>query len=86
MTGELKRHAHIYVFCLHDHEDRDTLDLMKLEQWTFYVLPTARFDDQKQYENAKTIGLSSLLRLNPHCARYPELAECFTEVASTLVR
>jgi hypothetical protein len=46
-----KRQADVYVFCLLHHRDKETLDPLNLDQWTFYVLPTSELNahcgDQK---------------------------------------
>ena len=56
--GEPKRHADVYVFALLAHKDQPTIDPMDLDQWEFYVLPTAVLD--KHLGNQKTIILSRL--------------------------
>lgn len=71
MSGESKRHAHVYVFCLHDHKDKNTLNPLNLNQWSFYVLTTTRLEDK--YMKAKRIELSGVLSLNAHVAKYSEL-------------
>ena len=60
---ETKRQSDFYVFCLLHHKDKRTVDPTKLEQWTFYVLPTQILDEQKKTQ--KRISLGSLLKLNP---------------------
>lgn len=35
------------MFCLLDHPDKDALDPLNLDQWTFYVLPAARLGAAK---------------------------------------
>jgi len=80
MTGELRRHADLYVFCLHDHRIKQTLNPLNLDQWMFFVVPTTRFEDQKRYKHAKTIGLKSLLTLKPRVVRFSELQQCVVEV------
>lgn len=58
---ESKRHADIYVFCLLNHKDQDTIDPLKLEQWTFFVLPTFKLDNYKR--SSSSITLKSLTQL-----------------------
>jgi hypothetical protein len=82
MTGEPRRHAHLYVFCLHDHKTKETLNPLDLDQWKFFVLPAARFENQERYKQAKTIGLKSLIALKPHIVRFPDLAKCIAEVTT----
>lgn len=59
--GEPKRHADVYVFALLAHKDQSTIDPMDLEQWEFYVLPTAVLD--KQFGSQKRITLGRLKAL-----------------------
>ena len=46
---------------------------MKLEQWTFYVLKTEILNEK--VGNQKSIGINSLLKLNPIKVKYNELKE-----------
>ena len=60
-AGEQKRQADVYVFALLDHKHQATLDPLKLEQWSFYVVPTRDLDN---YERNKTsITLKSLEKM-----------------------
>jgi hypothetical protein len=43
-SPERKRQADVYVFALLAHRDKATLDPLNLDQWEFYVLPTAVLD------------------------------------------
>lgn len=67
------RSAEIYVFALHAHRDRATLDPLDLAQWEFYVLPTAVLD--ARCGTQKRINLAALLRLGPNRARFSDLPE-----------
>lgn len=69
--GLSRRWADFYVFCLLKHKDQKTINPLNLEQWTFYVLETAVLD--KERPNQKSIGLNSLLKLNPKECSYAEL-------------
>lgn len=71
-SDELKRQADVYVFCLLHHKDKDTIDPLNLEQWEFYIIKTSVLNNERP--NQKTIGLSSLLKLKPHKAKYEEIA------------
>lgn len=73
LTSELRRQADIYIFCLLDHQEKATLDPMRLEQWTFYLLRSAVLDEQ--CPSQKTISLTSLLKLQPLKASYENLVE-----------
>lgn len=62
-SQELKRQSDVYVFCLLAHKDKATIDPLNLDQWRFFVLPRQVLDDK--LGNQKTLGLNSLLKLNP---------------------
>jgi hypothetical protein len=79
LSSELRRQADIYVFCLLIHQEKTTLDPMKIEQWEFYLLRSAVLDER--FPTQKTIGLSSLLKLEPVVAKFENLAERIHELA-----
>ena len=64
-SKDKKRRANIYVFCVLDHTDKDSLDPLNLDQWTFYILPVDRLNRSSKFRHAKSIGFKSLLDLNP---------------------
>jgi hypothetical protein len=74
LAKESKRQADIYVFCLLNHKDKETLDPLDLDQWEFYILPASVLNEKILLQ--KKIGLASLLRLEPCKARYDEIATC----------
>ena len=84
MVGEPCRHAHIYVFCLHDHKIKQTLNPMNLDQWRFFVLPTAHLESTERYKRAETIGLPSLLSLKPQEALFSGLRDCILDMIAQL--
>ena len=47
-SGVPQRHAHVYVFALLAHTDKRTVNPLILDQWTFYVLPTAVLNARSQ--------------------------------------
>jgi len=71
-ADEIKRQADIYVFCLLKHKDKDTLDPLDLDQWEFYILAASVLNEM--YLTQSSIGLASLLKLNPYKAKYDEIA------------
>ena len=80
LATELKRQADIYVFCVLNHKEKDSLlDPLNLEQWEFYFLRASVLDEKiiKQ----KTIGLASLRKLNPLIAKYEEIAESIQKLS-----
>ena len=60
-SEEATRHSDVYVFCLLDHKDQETLDPMDLSQWAFRVLATSVLDTECPEQ--RTIGWRKLERL-----------------------
>jgi hypothetical protein len=75
------RPSDIYVFCLLHHKEMETINPLKLEQWTFYVLPTSILNTQLKAQ--KTIRLSSLLKLKPAICAYGEIHGVINSLIST---
>lgn len=71
---ERKRQADIYIFCVLNHKEKDSLDPLNLDQWEFYVLRAAVLNEK--IPTQKSIGLASLLKLNPCAAKYDDIADC----------
>ena len=69
---ERKRQADVYVFALLKHQDKLTLDPMNVEQWEFYVLPTAVLNEKIPHQ--KGIRLSTLRGLGPEIAGFGEIS------------
>lgn len=55
----VRRVAHVWVFCVQIHEDRDTLDPLDLAQWRFYVLAGPELD--RALDGQKSANLATLL-------------------------
>jgi len=72
-NDELRRQADVYVFALLHHQDKVTIDPLKLEQWKFYVLVTKELDDYKRSEHS--ITLKSLENLTKGSVNYFGLKE-----------
>ena len=58
---EPTRDADIYVFALLAHQDHHTIDPLDLDQWQFYVLPTAQLEERKGSQSS--LSLSALTEL-----------------------
>lgn len=69
---ERKRNSDIYVFCLYTALTKDG-PILDLNLWEFYVLPTTVLNDKVPEQ--KSIGLSSLSKLNPVRCDYSALRE-----------
>lgn len=73
------RQADVYVFCVLAHKEKLTIDPLNLDQWDFYILSTEELN--RQLGNQKSIGLNSLLRLNPANTKHHDLSETINEAA-----
>ncbi|WP_019354767.1 hypothetical protein [Streptomyces sp. AA1529] len=62
-STEVLRRSDVYVFCLLHHQDKQTLNPLDLDQWTFYVLATRALDEH--CPSQRTISLAGLRRLDP---------------------
>jgi hypothetical protein len=69
--GYKRRWADFYIVCLLKHEDQNTIKPHDLDQWTFCVIETKQLDNFRP--NQKSIGLDSLMELNPTKCNYDEL-------------
>lgn len=65
------RASDVYIFCLLKHTDPQTIDVLNLDQWDFYIMPTKILDKKKPQQ--KSITLSSLLKLNPIISDFESL-------------
>ncbi len=78
-SGEAQRWSDVYVFCLHHHEDKLTLEPLDLSQWTFFVLSTARLDVERREQ--KSIGLSGLMELEAKEVPWGGIAKAVRQAA-----
>lgn len=81
-SADVLRRSDVYVFCLLHHLDKQTLDPLDLNQWTFYCLPTRVLDEQCPAQ--KTIRLSSLQRLRPVLSDFAGLPKAVSACANDL--
>ncbi len=81
-AAERRRQADVYVSCLLDHNQKDSLDPLDLNQWTFYVVRAAVLDRMLPLQ--KTISLGGLEKLQPLAASYDELAACVEKAGSNV--
>ena len=52
---EPTREADVYVFALLGHKEHHTIDPLTLDQWTFYVLPTAELDEREDSQHSMSL-------------------------------
>jgi len=66
-----KRRSDLYVFAHLKHDDKKTLNPLELNQWDFYIIQTKTLNEKVPKQ--KTIGLTSLKKLNPIETNYENL-------------
>jgi hypothetical protein len=69
--GKHKRHADIYVFCLLHHQDKDSVEPLDVNQWTFFLVKTDQLN--KELPEQKTLSLTRLNTLNPIECSFDEI-------------
>lgn len=58
-----KRQAQVYVFCLQNATNQESINVLDMSQWEFYVLPSAVLNNSPQYKNSSSIGIQALMKL-----------------------
>ena len=75
-----KRHADLYVFCHLKHKDQDTIDLLKMEQWDFYILPTFKLDNYPRSQSSITLkSLKTLADPKTYSELKSEISKAFQQ-------
>lgn len=82
MTDDVCRQSDVYVFCLHHHKDKATVNSLDLAQWSFYVLPTVYLDRAPRFNGAKSISLSALKTLKPSEVAFSKLGQSIKDIMS----
>ena len=77
-----ERKSKVYVFCLLDNLNRDTIEPLQLEQWKFYVLPTSVLNEHCGEQ--KTLTLNALKSLEPTEATYETLKSVIDNYAERI--
>ena len=77
---ERRRSADVYVFAVHAHRERETLDPLDVDQWEFHVLSRRVLDEHCRGQ--KSIGLGSLARLGARSVSHGELAGAISAAIS----
>jgi len=64
VTGQFRGDAHrqsdVYVFALLHHKEKETVNPLNLEQWTFYVVPTTALDQLSGSQKSISLGILAL--------------------------
>ena len=77
-SDESTRKSDVYVFCIRKHTEQDSLNILDMEQWTFFVLPTAVLNDK--VGSQKTITLNRLKSLGAVESDYYGLREAVINI------
>jgi hypothetical protein len=64
-ADEVRRQADVYVFCLLAHRDPETLNPLCVDQWEFYVVPTAVLNER--CGTAKALSLRVVQTMTTAC-------------------
>src|SRR5215510_10849731 len=78
-SPEVRRQADVYVFALLAHTDKTTIDPLNIDQWQFYVLPTATLDARTRSQYS--ITLKSLEQLCGGAVHYVGLRKAVEQGA-----
>lgn len=74
-----ERKSQLYVFCLLDCLNRETVEPLHLEQWKFFILPTSTLNEKCGEQ--KTLTLNALKAINPIEATYETLKSVIDKYA-----
>lgn len=77
------RSAHVYVFALHAHRDKTTVDPLSIDQWQFFVASAQSLN--AQLSTQRRIRLSSLLRLGVVQVPFQNLAASIAKRATPVI-
>ena len=70
---DFKRQSDVYVFCVHNHKEQETLNPLDTKQWDFYLLPTRILDEKVGKQ--RTISLSAIISLGARKCTFESLNE-----------
>ncbi len=72
-----KRQSDVYVFCVHNHTDMQTINPLDISQWDFYVISTGILNSKVPLQ--KSISLSALIKLGA-------VKSCFNDLNRTVTK
>ena len=81
-TSEKDRRSDVYVFCLLDHKNQQTIDPTDLSQWTFYVIATELLDEARPGQ--KSIVPNQLEKVGARTVPYVELGAVVRKVSDAI--
>jgi len=75
---ELSKQADIYVFCVHAHSNRETVNVLDTSQWKFYIISTTELTEK--IGNSRTITLKRLITIGAKETDYADLRESILNI------
>lgn len=72
-AGDFIRHSDFYIFSVFTCLDRAEANILSMNQWQFYILPTSVLNEKCGTQ--KTIGLPQLISLGAKCCSYETIKE-----------
>ena len=81
-NSEFCRQNDVYVFCLNTGNTRESSNPLNLNNWEFYIVPTAVINEK--CENNKTISLGRIKSLGFSAKRYDEIRTEIDKIIDTM--
>ena len=81
-NSEFCRQNEVYVFCLNTGDTRETSNPLNLNNWEFYIVPTAVINEK--CGNNKTISLGRIKGLGFSAKRYDEIRAEIDKIIDTM--
>ncbi len=81
-NNEFCRQNDVYVFCLNTGDARESSNPLNLNNWEFYIVPTAVINEK--CGNNKTISLGRIKRLGFFAKRYDEIKNEIDKIIDTM--
>jgi hypothetical protein len=81
-TPERDRNSDVYVFCLHHHRDKSTVDPLDVSQWSFFVLPTSTVN--ARFDARSSVSLADLENAGARSAGFGQIASVIRLVLGRL--
>lgn len=66
-----ERQARVYIFCVHKHDFKETVNPLDISQWDFYILPTEILNQRAKSQ--RTVSLNALISFGAIKCEYDNL-------------
>lgn len=81
---EERRQADVYIFCVHNHTEKETANPLDTRQWEFYVVATEKLNEA--CGDQKTVSLAGLKKIGTVVCGYDRLAKMIRCVANPVMK